>query len=86
MSKIEIVEYTLPADWASYLINGDGSGMEQIDTDVCDRWMAYNKLEAPLGVSDTSDFCTYHDAYPDVLGCDCAVYTFDAKVLKRELQ
>jgi hypothetical protein len=31
-----IYTYELPEIWASYLINGDGSGLEQVDIDQCD--------------------------------------------------
>lgn len=38
-TKIETVTYKLPAHWASYLINGDASGLEDGEQAVIDAWM-----------------------------------------------
>ena len=35
---IETVEFNLPAHWASYLINGDSSGISEKDIEQCDAF------------------------------------------------
>lgn len=39
-----IHEYTLPAYWASYLINGDASGLEADEKLACDTFLENEKL------------------------------------------
>ena len=34
---METIEINLPSIWASYLVNGDSSGLEQSDIDQCDK-------------------------------------------------
>lgn len=43
--NLEHVAYTtvvLPAYWATYLINGDASGLDDSEKAVCDMWLARN--------------------------------------------
>lgn len=72
----------LPAFWASALINGDVSGMEDEDEQALDKFTAYMVAEYgqcwAVDVSEESSFTRWHDAQSyGVLACDCAVYTFD---------
>lgn len=79
--KTEI--YELPADWASYFINGDDSGygdgqiiaMQAFEGDMIER----HGLCWCVGVSDDGDdFRRYHDATRyGVLACNVAEFTFD---------
>ena len=39
-AQIEIIEYTLPAYWASYLINGDSSSLSDEETAEADNFVA----------------------------------------------
>ena len=39
MHEIETAEYVLPAYWASYLINGDASGLEDDEQAEIDQWL-----------------------------------------------
>jgi hypothetical protein len=50
--------------WASYIINGDASGLEDSDIAECDAWLAGHK-HAPLGTGEEFEFT--HDA-PGVPG------------------
>lgn len=52
--------YTLPAYWASYLINGDDSGISDSDRANADAWLEFRKLPSPVSCSDEAWF-----GYPD---------------------
>lgn len=41
--SIEVTEVIGPSCWASYLINGDASGMDQAEIDACDAWQQEHK-------------------------------------------
>lgn len=43
-TRPDIHEYTLPAYWASYLINGDDSGLDAAEKAVCDGWLSDSGL------------------------------------------
>ena len=68
------VNYTLPAYWASYLINNDDSGISVADKASCDFFMDSNDLPAPVSCSDESYFATHNDA--GTLAGDVLDYTF----------
>lgn len=40
---IEVTEVTAPAYWASYLVNGDSSGIDENEKALCDAWKAQQK-------------------------------------------
>ena len=74
-TKFQTEIYSLPSYWASYLINGDASGMDDGDQADCDAWLAslpygYNCVD----VSEETSFRRSNDATD--LGGDCAEYTF----------
>lgn len=73
---IETETYTLPAYWASYLINGDHSGLEDSEIQEADSFMA--SLEADgwycVDASQDSDFSYSNDATDT--GGDVAEFTF----------
>jgi hypothetical protein len=43
-----VIEYDLPAYWASYLINGDDSGIEGKDQYEADKFLAERNLPSPV--------------------------------------
>jgi len=43
MTQIETITYKLPAYWASYLINGDSSGLEESELQTVDSFLQANK-------------------------------------------
>jgi hypothetical protein len=45
--KLYLVKYDLPAYWASYLINGDASGISDDDKQAADSWLKHNDLPGP---------------------------------------
>jgi hypothetical protein len=70
---------TLPAHWASALINGDFSGLDDSEAAALDAWQTAATAEGYgecLGVSEESAFYKYHDARAFVLACDCSDFTF----------
>ena len=80
-----IETYTLPAHWASALINDDTSGMDYRDEkpfhDFCRFMIREHGNSWPLEewtCTDEAQFMTYHDARRfGVLACDVLDYTFD---------
>jgi hypothetical protein len=71
----EIHTYTLPDYWASYLINGDASGIEDEERAQADAFLKDNNLPAPCEVSEESYFTHGHDANRNQ-GANVLVYTF----------
>lgn len=68
-SKIKTEIHSFPAHWASYLINADSSGMEDMDIKQCDE--CTGDLGACINVSEQSNFGQFKG-----MGCDLAEYTF----------
>ena len=65
-----------PSCWASYLINGDASGIDAEDVAACDAWVAREGLGLPVDCEDAG-FCWRHDASNEMpLGADCQEYVF----------
>lgn len=68
--------YTLPAFWASALINGDVFGMGFYDLMQVDRWLdAHPDLGGCLSCTDEPSFRRHHDA-PEVKAVDCLDFVF----------
>ena len=74
---MKTIEYTLPEFWASYLINGDASGMEDNEQKEIDAFLKNENLGFCLSRSDESEFKWRNDA--NNLGGNCLVYTFAEK-------
>lgn len=77
--SLETVTVTLPDFWASALINGDESGLEDSDIAKMERVLARLGLAAGHCLTcgeDEPSFMRWHDAAPDVLACNCLEYTF----------
>lgn len=68
--------YELPAFWASALINGDWTGLEDEDESALKAWLEAFEPGYCVDVSDEPFFKLRHDAWQYVLACDCLVYTF----------
>ena len=83
--KYETIDYTLPAYWASALINGDYSGMADSELETIE-WFCLDVIaEHGNAFFSTNDgepsFITYHDAkYLGVLAADCLTYSILIKV------
>ena len=73
---MQTLEITAPSHWASYLINGDASGLEPEDKAACDAWIKREGVGIPVSCEDAG-FRGKHDAYPELpLGADCQTYVF----------
>jgi len=75
-------QYELPAHWASALINGDDSGLEEEDLIALEKFERYMALVYKqcwcVDVGEETWFSNYHDATKfGVLPCDVALFTFD---------
>lgn len=64
-----------PSHWASYLINGDASGLGPDERHACDQWVRHVGLGSPVSCDDYG-FASYHDARDFALAADCQTYTF----------
>lgn len=69
-------KFTAPSYWASYLINGDASGLVPPDIARCDTWIERLGYGVPVDCADAG-FRVHHDAWLESpLGGDCQTYTF----------
>ena len=70
-------EYTLPVYWASYLANGDASGLGDGEQERIDEWCANRNVGPCVDVLDDASFSKYNDADPyGTLAGDVCTYTF----------
>lgn len=67
-------EYTLPAHWASALINNDTSGMTDKEKSELDLWLESEKPVYCVSCSD-DPFFTWRNAASN-LGGECLIFTF----------
>lgn len=67
--------YTLPIYWASYLVNGDASGLQDNEQTVIDAWMESEKPGNCVDVDENYWFSSHNDARTMLAG-DVAEYTF----------
>jgi hypothetical protein len=80
-SAVKTASYVLPAQWASYLINGDSSSFNLPDEgelfmiELIEDWVDQQGLDACLDVSNDSFFSWTNDG-PMKFGFECATYTF----------
>ena len=78
------IEYTLPVHWASSLINGDDSGLDDIEQAQLDEFIAdmideHGTCQCIDAKLDDTTFFKYHDANSyGVLACECAIFVFES--------
>lgn len=88
---IEVSEEVGAAEWASYLINGDSSGLEQREIDLCDKWCEALAPAYVVSVADCEDtgemeepWFTWsyglHTADPECSGGNCLTYVLHRQV------
>ena len=80
MSKLETIFGNAPSYWASYLVNGDSSGLEQEEIEQADKfaeWLGGNIVDCTGEHDDDHPgFMRYHDAQQfGTLAADCSRYT-----------
>jgi hypothetical protein len=69
------ITLSLPAYWASYLINGDPSGLEPDEQEQIDAFLAREGLGSPVSCSEEASFSRYNDAHTALAG-NVLDYTF----------
>jgi hypothetical protein len=70
--KLDTVTVTAPSAWASYLINGDDSGISKSERSDADDMVATIGCGAPVDCEDTGfDWCPDYGEPGD-----CKMYTF----------
>lgn len=75
-AAMRLFRLTAPSAWASYLIDGDTSGLDAGEQAVIDDWM---KAEGVPGIPVTCEdagFCWRHDASRVSLAGDCQTYVW----------
>lgn len=72
--KLSSVSGTAPSAWASYLVNGDASGISEEDIAQANAFAAW--MGGPIVGCDDYGFTSRHDAIRfGALGADCQTYT-----------
>lgn len=59
---METETHTLPAYWASYLINGDDSGLTESEIKRINRYCKAHNLGAALSIENEGEFSWTNDA------------------------
>lgn len=69
----EVKKYILPAVWASYLINGDDSGISEENKSNADKFLQANSLPSPVSCEEVGfKWCNDFNN----IGGDCDEYSF----------
>jgi len=78
----ETTTSTAPAHWASYVINGDASGIDDADIAACDAWVLRHAVDGwQVFDADTENGPFFaHSSDAGVRDCDILEYT----LLRRE--
>lgn len=67
----KFIELTGPASWASYLINGDASGLDDGEQAKADAWLAREGAARVVSDVEDSERFTWHmRLHCPELGCD----------------
>ena len=75
-SKLKIYRLTALSAWASYLINGDASGLGEGEQATVDSWIESEGVPgAPVDCEDAG-FRWRHDASRVALAGDCQIYSW----------
>lgn len=74
---MRVITGTAPSAWASYLINGDDSGIEPEDKVAADKFVLWAGAGMPVSCDDAG-FRWHFDAdiFTEYSGADCQTYTF----------
>jgi len=73
---MKFVTYTLPIYWASYLINGDCSGMEEEEIQEVDAFLERNGLGFCVDMDNEQEFARSNDC--NNIGGPVADFAFEA--------
>tara|TARA_A100001201_G_scaffold20400_3_gene22808 strand:+ start:53 stop:307 length:255 start_codon:yes stop_codon:yes gene_type:complete len=79
MNKVledNVTEVRLPIYWASYLVNGDASGLEDGEEDQVKQTLEHLELDKWICVDVKDDISFEYPFLPDLLGGDYCTYVF----------
>lgn len=83
-AKDDIATVLGPAPWASYLVNGDASGLREGEEAQADRWLASHAIPGfiayVVGIEGESYFANYSPGLETITGYragDCVDYLID---------
>ena len=69
--------YIAPSYWASYLINGDATGISVEEREACDAWLSFLGSNYHCVDADPYGFVKIHDAFDFMpYAAECSIYTF----------
>lgn len=77
--KHKTLSYTLPACWASYLINGDDSGMSYPDKTQCATFLAREGLSLSGFVDCGESYFAAHNDSGNMLAGDVCQFMYHAR-------
>lgn len=73
---MKVCKAIAPSAWASYLINGDASGLPDDEIPIVRAWLKRMGWGEPASCEDAG-FMWYHDARQEMpCGADCQTYVF----------
>lgn len=72
----KFLQFVAPSAWASYLINGDASGIDSSEKHAAHTFVNRIGCGFPVDANDAG-FVRVHDAWAECpLSADCQTYTF----------
>lgn len=74
--QIKTVEFLLPEYWATALMYGDTSGLEDDELTQLEHWITENPNLSCVDIADDAGFYRFHDADHYVLPTNCCTFTF----------
>jgi hypothetical protein len=70
------IEAVAPSAWASFLINGDASGLEPDEVAAALAWVKRQAMGFPVSCEDAG-YCKFHDALNEApYAADCQSFVF----------
>ena len=75
-ATLRIYKLTALSAWASYLINGDASGLDDGEAATVDAWLAAEEVPGSPATCDDAGFRWRHDASNYALAGDCQTYVW----------
>jgi hypothetical protein len=74
---METEQFIAPSYWASYLVNGDASGLSNEEREACDNWVAFLGINYHCVDAEPYGFVKIHDAFDFMpYAAECSTYTF----------
>lgn len=72
-----MAEYIAPSYWASYIVNGDASGLSNEEIEACEDWVCSLPNNIYCVNAEPYGFTKMHDAFRFMpYAAECSTYTF----------